>query len=51
MPELQFFQAVVFPRARKKLQNWVSYGFFSYLKFFSVSIIEKMTFVACLRPN
>ena len=40
MPELQFFKTPIFHRALKKLQNWVDFGIFSYLKFLSVFIIN-----------
>ena len=33
-----------------KLQNWVNFSAF-YLKFFSVSIIKKMTFIVSVKPN
>ena len=40
-----------FLRAPLKLQNWVNFSFFSYLKLFSVSIIKKMTFVVSVAPS
>ena len=49
MPELQFIKTLIFTRAFK-LQNWVNFSFF-YLKFFSVSIIKKMTFIVSVKPN
>ena len=42
MLELQFLKTLIFLRALWKLQNWVIFSFFSYLKFFSVSIVEKL---------
>ena len=51
MPELQFLKSQIFPRALLKLQNWVNFSFFSYLKYFSVSVIKKMTFIFSVKPN
>ena len=51
MPELQFLERLIFPRALKKLENWVNFSFSSHLKFFSVYIIKKMTFVVSVKPN
>ena len=50
MPELQFLKTLIFARALEKLQNWVNFSFLS-LKFFSVSIINKMTFIFSVKPN
>ena len=44
MPELQILKTLIFPRAPQKLQNWVNFSMFSYLKFFCVFII-KVTFM------
>ena len=51
MLKLQFLKTLIFSRALQKLQNWVHFSFFSYLKFFCVSIIEKMTFIISVKPN
>ena len=51
MPGLQFLKMPIFPRALSKLQDWVNLSFFPYLKFFSVSIIKKMTFIVSVKPN
>ena len=51
MPELQFLKTLIFLRALWKLQNWVSSSIFSYLKFFSASIVEKITFIVSVKPN
>ena len=40
MPELQFLKTLDFPGALWKLQNWVNFCIFSYLKVFSVFIIN-----------
>ena len=51
MPELQFLKTSIFPKTLKKLQNSVNLSFFSYLKFSSVSIIKKITFLVSDKPN
>ena len=51
MLKLQFSKTLIFPTALQKLQNWVNFSFFSYLKFICVSIIEKMTFIISVKPN
>ena len=38
--ELQFLKKLIFPRALSKLKNWINISIFSYLKLFSVSIIN-----------
>ena len=43
MLELQFLKTFIFPRALWMLQNWVNFSIFSYLKFFSVFIINSST--------
>ena len=40
MSELHFLKTLIFPRTLEKLQNSVSFSIFSYLKFFSVFIID-----------
>ena len=35
MPELQFLKSLIFPRALWKLQIWVKFSIYSYLKCFS----------------
>ena len=40
LSELQFLKALIFPRALSQLQNWVNFSIFSYLKFFSVFIVN-----------
>ena len=42
MPELQVLKTLIFPRALYWLKNWL-YFIFSYLKFFSVFIINART--------
>ena len=37
--------------AIKKLQKLSKFQFFSYLKFSSVSIIKKITFIVSVKPN
>ena len=49
MPRLQFLKMLIFPRALQKLQNRVNSSFFSYLKFFSVSIIKKTMFTVSVK--
>ena len=39
MPKLKILKMLIFPRALQKLQNWVNFSFFSYLKFFCFSIV------------
>ena len=51
MPELQFLERLIYPRALKKLENWVNFRSSSHLKFFSVCIIKKMTFIVSVKPN
>ena len=51
MHELQFFKNTDFSWSSLKVQNWVNFSFFSYLKFFSVSIIKKMKFIVSVKPN
>ena len=43
MSELQFLKTLIFLTAIYKLQNWVNFSIFSYLKFFSVFIINGST--------
>ena len=45
MPKAAIIKNVIFPRAYLKLQKWVNFSFFFYLKFFSVYIIKKMTLI------
>ena len=49
MPRLQFLKMLNFPRALQKLQNRVNFSFFSYLKFFPVSIIKKTMFTVSVK--
>ena len=51
MPELQFLKTLILWRTLDKLKNRVNFSFFSYLKFFSVSIIKKKTFIVSVKPN
>ena len=51
MIKLQFLKTLIFPRALQTLQNWGNISFFSYLKFFCVSIIEKITFIISVKPT
>ena len=51
MLKLQFLKTLIFPRALQNLENWVSFSFFSFLQFFCVSIIKKMTFIISVKPN
>ena len=51
MPKLQFLVTLIFPRTLQKLHNWLNFSFFSYLKFYCVSIIKKMTFIVSVKPN
>ena len=51
MPELQFLKRLIFHRALQKLQNRVHFRFFSSLKFLSVSIIKKITFIVSVKSN
>ena len=41
MPELQFLRALIFSRTLWKLQNWVNFSVFSYLKFFHFEILVR----------
>ena len=43
MPELQFLKTLIFARALLKLRNWVNFRIFSYLRFFSVFIVNGST--------
>ena len=45
MSKAAIIKNVIFPRAYLKLQKWVNFSFFLYLKFFSVYIIKKMTLI------
>ena len=49
MTRLQVLKMLNFPRALQKLQNRVNFSFFSYLKFFSVSIIKKTMFTVSVK--
>ena len=51
MPKLKILKTLIFPRALQKLQNWVNFSFFPYLKLFCFSIIKKMTFIISVKPN
>ena len=51
MLKLQFLKMLIFPRALQNLLSWVSFSFFFFLKFYCVSIIEKMTFIISVKPN
>ena len=46
--ELQFLKTLIFPTALKKLQNWVIFSNFSYLKFFSVFISVFIIYVSTI---
>ena len=51
MPQLQFLKTLIFTTALQKLQNWINFSSFSYLKIFSVSIIKKTAFIVIVKPN
>ena len=40
IPELQFLKTLIFARTLLKLQNWVNFSIFSFLRFFSVFILH-----------
>ena len=43
MIELQLFKILIFPGTFQKLQNWIKFSIFSYLKSLSVFIINGST--------
>ena len=47
MLELQFLKTLIFPTSLLKLQTWVSFSIFSYLKFFFAFIINGITIISC----
>ena len=44
--EMQILKTLIFPRAVKKLQNWVNVSFLFYLKVFSVFIVNGSAIVS-----
>ena len=50
MRKMKFLKTLIFPRALQKLQNWVNVSFISYLKFFCLTILKKLTFAVGIKP-
>ena len=50
MRKMKFLKTLLFPRALQKLQNWVNVSFISYLKFFCLITLKKLTFTVSIKP-